>query len=71
MNSDDQDPMLGSADEQAQYKQQILDMIQQDVDQRKQQRMTEFLRSRDSKAVIIGMTGTADGSGGAIGDLGE
>lgn len=61
-----QDPMLGSADEQKAYRQQIADMIQQDVEQRRAQRIAEFQGSRQSKAVIIGMTGTTDGFSGAV-----
>lgn len=54
------DPMLGSREQQAAYRQQILDAIQEDVEQRKQQRLAEFLRTRESPAVIQGATGTAD-----------
>jgi hypothetical protein len=61
-----QDPMLGSADEQKAYRQQITDMIQQDVEQRRAQRIAEFQNSRQSRAVILGMTGTADGFSGAV-----
>ncbi len=65
--SDDQDPMLGDEDTRQQYLQQINDMIAQDVEERRNQRMAEFQKTRESKAVIIGMTGTEDGLVGAIG----
>ncbi len=63
----DEDPMLGDEDTRQQYLQQINDMIAQDVDERRSQRMAEFQKTRESKAVIIGMTGTEDGLVGAIG----
>ncbi len=63
----DQDPMLGDDDTRQQYLQQINDMIAQDVEERRNQRMAEFQKTRESKAVIIGMTGTEDGLVGAIG----
>ncbi len=63
----DEDPMLGDDDTRQQYLQQINDMIAQDVDERRNQRMAEFQKTRESKAVIIGMTGTEDGLVGAIG----
>ncbi len=65
--SDDQDPMLGDEDTRQQYLQQINDMITQDVEERRDQRIAEFQKTRESKAVIIGMTGTEDGLVGAIG----
>ncbi len=63
----DDDPMLGDDDTRQQYLQQINDMIAQDVEERRNQRMAEFQKTRESKAVIIGMTGTEDGLVGAIG----
>lgn len=55
------DPMLGSEEERSAYKQKIQEMIQQDIEQRKQQRLDEFKRSRESPAVIQGSVGsTAD-----------
>lgn len=60
------DPMLGSADEQAAYRQKINDMIQQDIEQRKAQRLAEFQRTRETKAVVEGMIGTSDGISGAV-----
>ncbi len=63
----DDDPMLGDEDTRQQYLQQINDMIAQDVEERRNQRMAEFQKTRESKAVIIGMTGTEDGLVGAIG----
>ncbi len=63
----DGDPMLGDDDTRQQYLQQITDMIAQDVEERRNQRMAEFQKTRESKAVIIGMTGTEDGLVGAIG----
>ncbi len=65
--SDEDDPMLGDEDTRQQYLQQINDMIAQDVEERRNQRMAEFQKTRESKAVIIGMTGTEDGLVGAIG----
>ncbi len=69
--NDDQDPMLGDEDTRKQYLQNINDMIAQDVEQRRAQRMAEFQNSRESKAVIIGMTGVGDGLIGALGDTGS
>ncbi len=63
----DDDPMMGDEDTRQQYLQQINDMIAQDVEERRNQRMAEFQKTRESKAVIIGMTGTEDGLVGAIG----
>ncbi len=63
----DNDPMNGDEDTRQQYLQQINDMIAQDVEERRNQRMAEFQKTRESKAVIIGMTGTEDGLVGAIG----
>ncbi len=63
----DDDPMNGDDDTRQQYLQQINDMIAQDVEERRNQRMAEFQKTRESKAVIIGMTGTEDGLVGAIG----
>ena len=54
----DKDPMTGSAEEQAAYKRQIMEMIQQDVDERKAQRIAEFQKSREAPAVIQGAVGT-------------
>ncbi len=65
MNGDD--PMNGDEDTRQQYLQQINDMIAQDVEERRNQRIAEFQKTRESKAVIIGMTGTEDGLVGAIG----
>ncbi len=59
------DPMTGSEAERAQYLQEINDMITQDVEQRRQQRMAEFQQTRDTKAVIVGVTG-AEGLIGAV-----
>ncbi len=56
--NDDQDPMLGSDEQRQQYVQQINDMIAQDVEQRKSQRIAEFQRGIDSKAIILGTTGS-------------
>ncbi len=63
MNGDD--PMLGSQDERDQYLQEINDMIAQDVEQSRQQRISEFQQTRDTKAVIVGVTG-AEGLIGAV-----
>ncbi len=63
----DDDPMMGDEDTRQQYLQQINDMITQDVEERRNQRFAEFQKTRESKAVIIGMTGTEDGLVGAIG----
>ena len=52
------DPMTGTPDEQAAYKRQIMDMIQQDIDERKAHRIAEFERTRESPAVIQGAVGT-------------
>jgi len=52
------DPMLGTDEEQAAYKRQIMDMIQQDIEERKAQRIAEFQRTRESPAVIQGVIGT-------------
>ena len=54
----DKDPMTGSAEEQAEYKRQIMDMIQQDIEERKQQRIAEFQATREAPAVIQGAVGT-------------
>ncbi len=59
------DPMLGSESERVQYLEEINDMIAQDVEQRRQQRMAEFQNSRDTKAVIVGVTGS-EGLIGAV-----
>ncbi len=58
MNEDDQDPMLGTEEQRQQYLQQINDMIAQDVEQRRAQRVADFQRGIDSKAVIVGVTGS-------------
>ncbi len=58
MSEDDQDPMLGTEEQRQQYLQQIDDMIAQDVEQRKAQRIADFQRGIDSKAVITGVTGS-------------
>ncbi len=63
MNGDD--PMLGSADERSQYLEEINDMISQDVEQRRQQRISEFNQNIDTKAVIVGVTGS-EGLIGAV-----
>ncbi len=63
MNGDD--PMTGSESERAQYLQEINDMIAQDVEQRRQQRIAEFNQNIDTKAVIVGVTG-AEGLIGAV-----
>ena len=55
------DPMLGSAEEQKAYIAKINDMIQQDVEERRASRIAEFQRTRDSKAVILGASGTSGG----------
>lgn len=65
MNEDD--PMMGDEGTRQQYLAQINDMISQDVEERRNQRIAEFQKTRESKAVIIGMTGTEDGLVGAIG----
>ena len=54
------DPMLGTDEEQAAYKEQIQQLIEQDLEQRRQQRMAEFLSTRESPAVIQGAVGTQD-----------
>ncbi len=64
------DPMQGSDEERNQYLQEINDMIAQDVEERKQQRLNEFLKGRDSKAVIVGVTGVGDGLINAVSDQG-
>ncbi len=58
MNDDDQDPMLGTDEQRQQYLQQINDMITQDVEQRRAQRIADFQRGIDSKAIILGTTGS-------------
>ncbi len=58
MSDDDQDPMLGTEEQRQQYLQQINDMIAQDVEQRRAQRIADFQRGIDSKAVITGVTGS-------------
>lgn len=54
------DPMSGSEQERAAYQQQINDMIQADIQQRQQQRMADFTKTRESPAVLQGAVGTAD-----------
>jgi hypothetical protein len=56
----DDDPMLGTEQERDAYQQQILDLVEQDADQRRQQRLSDFLRTRDSPAVIQGVVGPPD-----------
>lgn len=56
----DKDPMLGSPEERSAYQQNIKDMIQQDIEQRRQQRLAEFLQTREAPAVIEGTVGTKD-----------
>ncbi len=58
MNEDDQDPMMGTELQRQQYLQQINDMIAQDVEERRSQRIADFQRGIDSKAVITGVTGS-------------
>ena len=53
------DPMLGSEEERKAYLQKIDDMIQSDIEQRRAQRMTEFLKSRESPAVLQGASGVS------------
>ncbi len=56
--NDKQDPMMGTDEQRKQYLQQINDMISQDVEERRSQRIVEFQRGIDSKAVITGVTGS-------------
>ncbi len=63
------DPMQGSDEEREQYLQEINDMIAQDVEERRQQRIAEFQSGIDTKAVIVGVTG-AEGLIGAVSDSG-
>lgn len=56
----DKDPMEGSQEERIAYQQQIKEMIQQDIEQRRQQRLAEFLQTREAPAVIEGATGGID-----------
>ncbi len=58
MNEDDQDPMLGTEVQRQQYLQQINEMITQDVEERRAQRIAEFQRGIDSKSIITGVTGS-------------
>ena len=60
------DPMLGSAEEQKAYIAKINDMIQQDVEQRKSERIAEFQRTRDSKGVLLGGNGMSNNLVNAI-----
>lgn len=62
----DEDPMNGDEAQRRAYLQQINDMIAQDVEERKAQRFAEFQQSRDSKAVILGVTGTSDSDISAV-----
>ena len=52
------DPMNGTDEEQVAYKQQIQNMIQQDIEERKKQRIVEFQATREAPAVIQGVIGT-------------
>ena len=54
------DPMLGTDAEQAAYKEQIQALIEQDLEQRRQERMAQFLSTREAPAVIQGAVGTQD-----------
>lgn len=64
MNEDD--PMLGDESQRQAYLQQINELIAQDVEQRRAQRLAEFQGTRDSKAVILGVTGTSDSDISAV-----
>ncbi len=55
-----ENPMFGSEEERAAYQSKIMDIIQQDIEQRRQQRMAEFLKTRETSAVIQGSVGTPD-----------
>lgn len=57
----DQDPLQGTLQEREDYVKQVFAMIEQDVEQRKAQRLAEFQKSRESKAVLVGGIG-AEGS---------
>jgi hypothetical protein len=60
MNGDESDPMLGSEEDRQAYFQKITGMIEQDVEERRAQRLAAFKGTRDSPAVVIGEVGTSD-----------
>jgi hypothetical protein len=59
MNGQD-DPMNGSPEERDAYLRQISDMIDQDIEQRRAQRLAEFQQTREQPAVLLGSTGGQD-----------
>jgi hypothetical protein len=52
------DPMSGSESDRAEYLAEIMNMIAQDVEDRRAQRLAEFLETRDSKAIVLGVAGS-------------
>lgn len=54
------DPMLGSDEERKAYVAKIDEMIQQDIEQRKAERIAEFKRTRDSRGVLVGGNGMSN-----------
>lgn len=66
MNEDD--PMLGSDAVRADYIQRIDDMIQQDIEQRRAQRLSEFQKTRESPAVLQGASGVSGGLAQSVDD---
>lgn len=54
------DPMQGSPEQRRAYLDKINEMIQQDIEQRKAERLAEFKNSRDARGVLIGGSSGAD-----------
>jgi hypothetical protein len=59
--SDETDPMLGSPDEQARYKEKVMDLVKQTVDEVRAQRREKI--ERGETPPILGVTGFGGGIG--------